>query len=246
MEIYSCLIPWSTTCCSHSQLNISKLLKRTKYILPVSSPLGLYTPSPEPTPNIVYNQNFGCTTLMFNINIVPDATFYHLCFHCMNIKLTLYICSSVGRFLYPYSCTELEDSLIWLSKKICGWKANISNLLQKLGEGHLNHRHLWVAADPNMKSLESILASTIEVNFHILLFERKQDARNTKSTIRSNITLTTLICARRFNDFANRLPLYLWKSPWVKSNHKNLLFLFIHLYSNHSRETKSWILILWS
>jgi len=164
---------------------------------------------------------------MSNINIVPDATFYHLCFQWMNIKLTIYICSSVERFLFPYSGPKLEDSLIWFSKKICGWKVNISILLQKLGEGHLNHHHLWVAADPNRKTLESILASTVEVNFHIL-FERKQDARNTKSSLCSNITLTTLICASRFNAFANRLPLYLCKLPWVKSNYKNLQFcLFI-------------------
>ena len=104
----------------------------------------------------------------------------------------------------------------------------ISILLQNLGKGHLNHHHLWVAADPNMNTLESILASTIEIIFHILLFERKQDARNTKSNICSNITLTTLICASRFNAFANRLPLYLCKLPYVKSNHKNLQFcLFI-------------------
>ena len=37
--------------------------------------------------------------------------------------------------------------------------------------------------------------------------------------------------------FANRLPLYPYKLPWVKIKSQELIYLFIHPYGNHSNNT---------
>lgn len=125
MKIHGCLISWSARCYSYSQLYISIFWYGQ----------GTYC---------LYLHIWGCKPLLQNLlqiffitkisGVLPWCPTWTLFLVPLSIicVFTAWILNwlftyapQLKRYLFPYSGTKLENSLIWFSKKICGWKVNL-------------------------------------------------------------------------------------------------------------------------